>query len=38
VLKMLVESGAEVRLKNEGSETARDLAWSEGREVVAECL
>ena len=38
VLKMLVETGADVRLKNELSQTACDVARNEVKEDVAERL
>jgi ankyrin repeat protein len=38
VVKLLVERGADVRLKNDNGQTASDLARSEGRQDVAEWL
>jgi ankyrin repeat protein len=38
VVKLLVERGADVRLKNDIGQTASDLARSEGKKDVAEWL
>ena len=38
VVKLLVETGADVWLKKEDGQTASDAAWSEGWEDVAEWL
>ena len=38
VVKLLVEMGAEVRLKNDNGQTASDLARNWGRRAVAEWL
>jgi ankyrin repeat protein len=38
VVKLLVERGADVRLKNDNGQTASDVARREGKEDVAEWL
>ena len=37
-MKLLVERGADVRQKDKDGLTARDLAWMQGKEDVAEWL
>jgi ankyrin repeat protein len=38
VVKLLVERGADVRLRNNNVQTARDMAWINGKLAVKEWL
>ena len=38
IVKLLVERGANVRLKNNNCQTARDMVRSEGKKAVEEWL